>query len=206
MMYENSTGFLIEISGVDGAGKSLLAQGLLTELQKRRYKCVSQDFFVRPLYLIASKHMDDRDDYSLKSLFSVNTANILIACDELLYYYYHTVQMIENGYVVISARSLWDRKIRAAIDGASNIEDLEKLVSLSPVKPKFQFHLKVSLENSLERMRSRGTDNENEVRTERHIYMSDSEAEKKGWIIIDANRYHKDVLSDVLSIVMESLN
>lgn len=201
-MYTNRSGFLIEFSGVDGAGKSTLAQLLFQELLNRKYRCVSQDFFVRPFYMLASSKMKKKD-YSLQSLFSIETANLLITCDELLYYFQHTQRMAEDGYIVISARSLLDRKLKAKLDGATNIQDLETLISLSPIKPKYHFYLKVNLQASIHRIKERGINNVDDKRIERYINLADVEAQGEQWIIIDSNRPLMEVLNDILSVVIE---
>ena len=96
-----------------------------------------------------------------------------------------------------------DRKLKAKLDGATNIQDLETLISLSPIKPKYHFYLKVNLKASIHRIKERGIDNVDSQRIERYIYLADIEAQSKQWIVIDSNRNFTEVLSDILLVVIE---
>lgn len=198
-----TTGTLIEFSGVDGAGKSTQAKLLAQALISQGYECVVQDTYQRYFYDTTKTALGI--DGSLRENFTIETAEVLMICDEILHYERVVLPLLRRGVTVISARSISDRYTKAVLFNAENAEDINKLGSMIP-EPNLHFFLRVNQETAMQRIIARGTDKEDPAIMQRYVLLSNKASEFHKWISIDGNRSRYEIHSEILNIAINHIN
>ena len=197
----NKNGTLIEFSGVDGSGKSTQAKLLYKSLSKQGYKCIIHDIYDRFFYSLANNIYSDSD---LRKIYSVDTAETLMICDEIIQYENRIKKFINKGYIVLSARSLSDRYLKAILYKSNNIDDIKKLCLLT-IKPDIHFYMKTKLETIIKRIINRGSDYEDPEMMKQYIKIANKEAAKQKWEIINSENEINKVHLELLYIVNKYL-
>lgn len=195
-------GYHISFSGVDGAGKSTQAQLLVKSLCNRGYPCCLHDQYNRTFCALTEEKLGK--NLSIREVYSTETAEVLMACDELLHYHNHVLSLLEKGITVVSSRSIIDRYLKAKLYNASNTQDIHTLCSFLP-EPALHFYLKVDLVQSLQRISQRGIDTEDEEVIKRYIDIADQEAYANNWIVLDGNCSIASIHRKIKTIVQNRL-
>lgn len=199
--YFMKKGLLIEFSGVDGSGKSTQTQLLCDALRERGYNCILLDFYERKFQDIINKK---EGCCSIRDVFTTETSELLMLCDELIYREDYVRLLIEEENVVVLARSLYDRYLKSRLYDANNSFEIKKLIEYS-LLPNVHFYLSVNIDNCIKRIAKRGTDTENATLMKKYIDILEAESKLNNRIYIDSNKsiaeIHKSILTYVLNLM-----
>ena len=198
----NKKGFLIGFSVVDGAGKSTQVKLLHQSLSKQGFNCIMHDIYERKFYSLTNRIYAETD---LRRIYSLDTAEILMVCDEIIQYEKKVRPLINKGYTVLSARSLSDRYLKSILYNANNVNDIKKLCLLT-VAPDLHFFLQAKLDTILKRISIRGTDSENPEIMKSYIKIANDEAIKQDWKIINSDGEINSIQNEIFCNVNKYLS
>lgn len=192
-------GLFIVIEGIDGSGKTTIANMIVEKLEEMGY-CVLYTFEPtnsEVISVLKTKYSDIRDPYIDALVF---------ALDRLIHVKTEIKPFIEKGYIVISDRYYYSSVAYQSASGAP----IEWVMELNKwaLRPDLAIYLDVDPETALSRktgIRSRFGEFEelNLLSRVRSIYL---ELVKRGLLVlIDASRNLVDVYRDVERVILDTL-
>lgn len=186
-------GFYVAIEGIDGVGKTAVAERLVEELRKRGYDVV----LVREPYVKAIK------EYLYKHEVDPDAEAYLFAADRIILQTEAVVPALKQGKIVVSDRSLY---ASIAYQGARGLpREFVEALNKSFRPPDLVILLDAPVEVALDRARGPKTKFRDPGLLERarEIFLELSESEKEKFVVLDATKPLEEVVNEALEAVLD---
>lgn len=186
-------GFYVAIEGIDGVGKTAVAERLVEELRKRGYDVV----LVKEPYVKAIK------EYLYKHDVDPDAEAYLFAADRIILQTEVVVPALRQGKIVVSDRSLY---ASIAYQGARGLpREFVEALNKSFRPPDLVILLDAPVEVALERAkgpRTKFRDPELLGRA-RKLFLELAESERGRFVVVDATKPLEEVVKEALEAVLE---